>query len=288
MMVRAMMAPRIHWIALLLLAGPSLWAQWPKHASPGVPKLGGGETDLNAPAPKTPEGKPDLTGLWEYTRPPGAPPPAAAAAATTTAGGGLGVSLPGTVSQFWNIGSSFSDGLPFQPWAAELLRQRVATNSKDNPDAHCLPIGLMQLHTHPQPRKIVHTAGVILMVYEANGGLRQIFTDGRALPKNNPQPWWYGYSVGHWEGDTLVVETTGFRDLGWLDVGGSVLTDQAKMIERIRRPSFGRMEIEITVDDPKGYTKPWTVTVHHKILLNEELIEFVCAENEKDAPHLVN
>ena len=180
------------------------------------------------------------------------------------------------------------DGLPFQPWAAELRRQRIASNSQDNPDAHCLPIGLMQLHTHPQPRKIIQTPGLILIIYESNGGLRQIFTDGRAAPKDEPQPWWYGYSAGHWEGDTLVVETTGFRDLGWLDVEGSVLTDQGKMIERFRRTSFGKLEIEITVDDLKGYTKPWTTTVNQKILLDDELIEFICGENEKDAPHLKN
>ena len=144
----------------------------------------------------------------------------------------------------------------------------------------------MQLHTHPEPRKIIQTPGLIVILYEANGGIRQIFTDGRPLPSKDAQPWWYGYSTGKWDGDTLVVETNGFRDDVWLDVEGSPLTESGKMTERFRRVNFGNMEIEITVDDPKAYTKPWTVKVNHRIMLNTELIEFVCQENEKDVPHL--
>ena len=276
-------------ILMLLATSVSLWAQWPKYPTAGVPKLPDGKPNLDAPAPKTADGKTDFSGIWDFQRPPGARPPAPPPPnLANTAGGGLGIPAPGAVNQFWSIGSTMKDGLPFQPWAAELRRQRIASNSQDNPDAHCLPIGLMQFHTHPQPRKIIQTPGLILIIYESNGGLRQIFTDGRAAPKDDPQPWWYGYSAGHWEGDTLVVETTGFRDLGWLDVEGSVLTDQGKMIERFRRTSFGKLEIEITVDDPKGYTKPWTTTVNQKISLDDELIEFICGENEKDAPHLKN
>ena len=163
----------------------------------------------------------------------------------------------------------------------------LSQNNKDNPDAHCLPLGLMQLHTHPEPRKIIQTPGVIVILYEANGGIRQIFADGRPSPRNNPQPWWYGYSTGKWDGDTLVVETTGFRNDGWLDVEGSPLTEAGKMIERFRRVNYGNLEIEITVDDPKAYTKPWTVKVTQRIMLDTDLIEFVCQENEKDTPHLV-
>ena len=107
------------------------------------------------------------------------------------------------------------------------------------------------------------------------------------MPKD-PEPWWYGYSTGHWEGDTLVVQSAGFRDLGWLDVEGSPLTESAKTIERYHRPDFGHLDIEVTIDDPKAYTKPWTVTVHQRIMVDTELIEFVCQENEKDAPHLAN
>jgi hypothetical protein len=111
--------------------------------------------------------------------------------------------------------------------------------------------------------------------------------DGRPLPNNDPQPWWYGYSTGKWDGDTLVVQTSGFRDEGWLDINGNPLTDAAKMTERFRRPNYGSLEIEITVDDPKAYTRPWTVKVDQKIMINTEMIEFICAENEKSSQHFV-
>src|SRR6185312_1142255 len=141
-------------------------------------------------------------------------------------------------ANFANLGNAFQGGLPLKPAAAELLKKRKAENSKDNPDAHCLPLGLMQLHEHPQPRKIIQTPAVTTILYEAQAGVRQIFTDGRPLPPKDVQPWWYGYSVGHWDGDTLVVETTGFRDDVWLDIDGSPLTNAGKMIEKFRRPDF--------------------------------------------------
>jgi hypothetical protein len=161
-----------------------------------------------------------------------------------------------------------------------LKKQRMADNMKDNPDAHCLPMGNMQFHTHPQPRKIIQAPKVLVILYEGNAGIRQIFLDGRPLPDNDPQPWWYGYSTGTWEGDTLVAQTSGFRDGGWLDVAGSPLTAQATMTERFRRPNFGTLEIEVTVNDPKAYTRPWTVNLTQRLLPDEELIEFICAENE--------
>ena len=275
---------------LLILTAAGLWAQWPAYPTPGVPKTADGKPNLAGPAPKTADGKPDLSGVWLYQRPPGTPAPAkpepqAAASPATPATNDI-IPLSVRTSQFWNLGASFKDGLPFQPWAAELHRQRVAENSKDNPDAHCLPLGVMQLHTHGQPRKMVQTPGLIVIIYEANAGLRQIFTDGRPLPQD-PEPWWFGYSVGKWDGDTLVVESTKFRDLGWLDVEGSPLTESGKIIERFRRPDFGHLEIEVTIDDPKAYTKPWTVTVHQRIMLDTDLIEFVCQENDRDETHIV-
>jgi hypothetical protein len=159
---------------------------------------------------------------------------------------------------------------------------------KDNPDAHCLPIGLTQMHLHPQPRKIIQTPKLIVMLYEAQGGVRQIFMDGRPLPNNDPQPWWYGYSIGRWEGDDLVVETTGFRDDVWLDVNGSPLTTTGKMTERMRRTNYGSLQTDITIEDPKAYTKPFTVRVNHRIMLNTDLIEFICHENEKSSQYYDN
>jgi hypothetical protein len=282
--------------ALILMAATpaALFPQWAPYPTPGVPRTPDGKPNLSAPTPKTSDGKPDLTGIWENARPIGRTPPPTAPNAKAPAGdgdffGGLKTNDDFLAvvkrSPFWNLGASFEDGLPFQPWAAELHRQRVADNSKDNPDAHCLPMGMMQFHNHGQPRKMIQTPQVIVILYEANAGVRQIFTDGRSLPKD-ADPWWYGYSTGHWEGDTLVVQSAGFRDLGWLDVEGSPLTDTAQVTERYRRPDFGHLEIEVTINDPKAYTKPWTVSVHQRIMVDTELIEFICQENEKDAPHL--
>jgi hypothetical protein len=165
----------------------------------------------------------------------------------------------------------------------------MADNSKDNPDVWCLPIGLMQYHNHPQPRQIVHTKNLMLITYESNYGLRNIYLDGRPAPNNDPTPWWFGYSRGWWEGDTLVVETTNFlgdERAGWLDVNGSPYTDALKMTERFRRPNFGTLQIDVTIDDPKAYTKPFTVRVNHRIMVDTEMIEFICNENEKSTLHI--
>lgn len=256
-------------------------AQWPDYPTPGVPRTVAGEVDMTAPAPRTPEGKPDLTGIWRNSLPQLDPDRFPAPIRTPST-----AKIPTGLEQFGDISSGLEGGLPLQPWAAALKKERMANFSKDNPDAHCLPMGNMQFHLHPQPRKMIQTPGLLLILYEGNAGIRQIFLDGRPLAQN-PQPWWYGYSTGRWEGDTLVVETAGFRDGGWLDINGSPLTDQGRMTERFRRPDFGHLEIEITVDDPKAYTKPWTVTVRQSITVDEEMIEFICAENEKDATHYV-
>ena len=260
-------------------------AQWAPFLTPDAPKTADGKPNLEATAPRTPDGKPDLSGVWENRfnfgssgRGQGgtAPPPP-----TVPADG----SPP--VATFFNVGAGIPGGLPFQPWAKELIDKRRADNDKDNPDAHCLPMGLLQFHEHIQPRKIVQARDVIVIIYEANYGLRQIFTDGRPLPKNDPQPWWYGYSVGHWEGDEMVVETTGLRDGGWLDIWGSPLTDQARITERYRRPNYGSLQIDVTIDDPKAYTKPFTVRFNQRLMPDGELIEFVCNENEQSSKHLV-
>ena len=169
----------------------------------------------------------------------------------------------------------------------QVRKERKGNNNKDNPDAHCLPLGLMQLHTHPQPRKIIQMPNLIVILYEAQAGVRQVFMDGRPLPGPDAEPWWYGYSIGHWDGDTLVVETNGFRDDVWLDVEGSPLTNTGKMTERFRRVNYGHLEMDITVEDPKAYTHPWTVKIKQRLLVDTDLIEFICNENEKSDAHLV-
>jgi hypothetical protein len=269
----------------------ALSAQWPDYPSPGVPKAPDGKPKLDAPAPRTADGHPDLSGVWENRRgnigraPRGGPPPPEGAPPPPPPPTPPSDGPP--AATFFNIGAGFPGGkLPLKPEAAEVLKKRVGDNSKDNPDAHCLPMGFMQLHEHPQPRKIIQTPAVTLIIYEANSGLRQIFTDGRPLPSKDAEPWWYGYSIGHWEGDTLVVETNGFRDDIWLDVNGSPLTNAGKVTEKFRRPTYGKLDIEVTVDDPSQYTKPFTVAVHQQIMLNTDLIEFICSENEKSDAHL--
>jgi hypothetical protein len=256
-------------LALAAAFARPLPAQWPAFPDSGVPRTADGTIDLNAPTPRRADGRPDLSGIWNYAgvlgfrdRPPDPP--------------------PGTPPQatFWNIEAGIKEGLPFRPWAAELRRQRMATNSKDNPDAACLPLGHMQLHTHSQPRKMIHTSDLIVILYEANADVRQIFLDGRPAPPIDAQPWWAGYSRGWWEDDTLVVETTRFRDLGWLDVNGAPLTADGRIVERFRRPTVGTLEIDVTIDDPKAYTRPWTVRVNQRLLPDTELIEFVCLENQ--------
>ena len=268
-------------VAIVAAIAPSLWAQWPPYPTAGVPKTPDGKSDLTAPAPRTSDGKPDLSGLW--LRGDGQLGPAGGGTLRAPA---PSFSIGPPVTTFRDVGANFKEGLPLQPWAADLVKARRAENSKDNPDAHCLPMGLMQFHNHGQPRKIVQTPGLVIIMYEANYGLRQILMDGRTLPNKDAQPWWYGYSTGKWDGDTLVVETSGFRDSGWLDIIGNPLTDAAKLTERFRRPNYGTLEIDITIDDPKAYTKPWTVRVNQRIMLDGEMIEFICLENQQFESYL--
>jgi len=280
-----------------------LLAQWP--ALPG-------DTDLIAPAPRSPDGRPDFSGVWSGGGPGGGKGKdfkdkafkdkgfkendkgKLKAKGPTDGAKGKGKGpLPGpdgiAPGGFLNMGASMPGGLlPYQDAALALRNQRLSRNSADHPDAHCLPLHPIQLWFHPQPRKLIQAAREIVMLAEANDGRREIFTDGRALP--NPaevQPWWYGYSVGKWDGDTLVVESSGFLDDAWIDEQGSPLSNQARVVERVRRPNFGTLEVEITVTDPQTYTRPWTVTSTQRLLPNEELIEFVCAENNTSVQHLV-
>ena len=282
---------RLAGVVVLASISIPLSAQWPTYVNPGMPKLPDGRPNLAAPAPRTADGKPDFSGIWLNGRggqaARGQAPGAAGAPAAGGRGAGTGAAAVSfsegpPVATFRDVGANFKDGLPLKPLAADIIKERRAGNQKDNPDALCLPMGFMQFHTHGQPRKVVQTPGLIVIMFEPNYGLRQIFTDGRPLPTNDALPWWYGYSVGKWEGDTLVVETVGLRDGGWLDIWGTPFGETTKVTERFRRPTYGTLEIDVTVDDAKFYTKPWTVRLNQRLMADGgELIEFVCNENQK-------
>ena len=264
-------------VLMLLAAGSlvsSLSGQWLNYPTPGVPRTSDGKPNLSAACPRTTDGKPDLSGVWEpvYNRP-GAPPPPFEGCAPVS-------------REFLNIGASLKEGLPYQPWAAELVKKRRPEERAHDPITNCLPAGLVRLHTYALLKRVIQIPGLVLILNELDASYRQIFTDGRSLPVD-PNPTWNGYSVGRWEGDTLVVQSSGFRDGMWADAGGSPLTDAAKISERFRRLDFGHLEIEITVDDPKAYTKPWTVKLDQAIKLDTNLIDAFCHENEKDVQHLV-
>ena len=292
------MKNRIASVVLLIACSMTLLAQWPKYANPGVPRDAQGRVQMDARTPQTANGKPDLSGNWVRGDRDPLPQELAGVVARGTGDTGAVVVEPRPapfppdpnappLATFFDLGANIPGGLPFTPWAADLKKGRMATNNKDNPDANCLPMGITQFHMQPQPRKIVQTANLILILYEANYGLRYIYTDGRKLPpQGDPLSWWYGYSVGHWEGDTLVVETNNLRGAetgandGWLDVRGSPYSEQAHFTERFRRPTFGKLEIDVKVEDPKSYTKPFTVRINQRFV-DEEPIEFVCNENQQ-------
>jgi hypothetical protein len=242
---------------VLLLLTP-LAAQWTKIPS-NVPKGKDGKPNLTAPAPKLPDGKPDFSGIWQ------APGP----------------------KYLRNINGDMKvEEVPFTPWGKALYDQRKdGSQAKYESDANCLPQGVPKINATPVPLKFVQTPGYVVILYEAFNLWRQVFLDGRELIKD-PNPTWLGYSVGRYQGDALVVETTGFNAKTWLDQAGMPLSETTKITERFRRPDFGHMEIQVTIEDPKAYTKPWTVTEPLNLLLDTELLEFICGENEKDQVHM--
>jgi len=268
------MARPLACVAALLLPA-TLLAQWPAVRATSAPRTKNGQIDMLAPAPRTAAGKPDFSGIWDKGLLLGEVPPPGRFA-------GIAPS-----QAFRDLTAAVSGELPLLAWAAQLKATRFAQNSKDHPDAHCLPLHPIQLHTHPQPRKIVQTPDLLLLMYEANDGRREIFMDGRTLPTGDVQPWWYGYSIGRWEGDTLVVESTGFRDQSWIDEHGTPATDRLRLTERLRRPDFGTLEIQISVEDPRTFSRPFTFTLQQRLMPETDLIEFVCGENNLSASRLV-
>jgi hypothetical protein len=230
-------------------------AQWLNYPTPGIPRLPDGKPNLAAPAPKTADGKPDLSGIWRGASP---------------------------LHRF-NIAQDLKPE-DIQPWAEALFLERVRDSRKDSPLAKCLPVSL-PFHNFFNLTRIVQTPALIVMLYESpNSPHRTIFTDGRDLPKD-PNPAWLGYSVGRWEGDTLVITSSGFNDSGWLDSAGHPQTEALRITERLRRRDFGHMDFEITIDDPKVFTKPFTVKAERLLAPDTDLLEDVC-DNERDRGRL--
>jgi len=248
----------LHAVVVLVMFGTAspLQAQWLKHPTPGIPRTADGAPDVSAPAPRTADGKPDLSGVW---------------------GTDAGPSL------FYIPGDLKPDEI--KPWVGELVKQRGETFQRDDQQVRCLPEGPRFNHFVALPKKIVQTPTLILVLSE-DLTYRQIFLDGRALPKD-PSPSFMGYSVGRWEGDTLVVESTGYKDATWLDFAGHPHSEALRLTERYRRLSFGHMEIEETFEDPEIYSRPLTAKVKATLVPDTDLLEYVCAENEKDVPRLV-
>jgi len=258
---------------IAVIGAPAGFGQWLHHPTAGVPKKADGSPNLTAPAPRLPDGKPDFSGIWHTAR---------RIPCTPELGRFIqcGVEIGGSPLAL-NLGQDLPGGaLPYQPWAAEIVKQRKADNSLDDPHVRCLPDSPPRPWLMPHLTKAVHTPKLLVLLYEVNAMYRQIFIDGRSLPQD-PNPGWNGYSTAKWEGDTLVVQTAGFRDDLWIDMSGSFMSEAAKLTERIRRPNYGTLELEITVDDPKVYTRPWTVKLTQGIELDTELIDEFCLENEK-------
>jgi hypothetical protein len=247
------MKPRVAIFALL--AGVPVAAQWIDYKAPGIPRLPDGKPDLTGPAPRTADGKPDLSGIWR--------------------GGG---------GRFdYDVAQSLKPG-DIQPWAESLWLQRVSEFRKDSPLARCLPVSV-SFHNSRDLARVVQTPSLIVILYESpNSPHRTIFMDGRELPKD-PSPTWLGYSVGRWEGDTLVVESAGFNDKGWLDVGGHPNSEALHITERYRRRDFGHMDLEMTLTDPKVFAKPVILKMQKVLSPDTEILEDVC-ENERDRGHL--
>jgi hypothetical protein len=237
-------------VVCVLAAAPA--AQWFNHPTAGIPRNPDGKANLSAPAPMQADGKPDLSGLWQ---------PADI--------------LIGDIAKNLKPGS-----VPFQPWAEKIYKERRANDSRDDPTAACVVGGVPRSDLVPYPFKVLHVPNMLVILYEAVHSYRQIFSDGRPFPQDM-NPSWFGYSVGKWEGDTFVVETRGFNDRGWLDNFGKPATDALKVTERFRRKDFGHMEIGITIDDTKAYTRTWDVTLPLIYRPDTELLEYMCTENNK-------
>ena len=248
-------------ITILILICAPLHAQWAKVPAPKIPRGPDGKPNLSAPAPRLADGHPDLSGIWE----------------------------PNGNKYVLNVAADLKPSdVPYQPWAKAVVDKRAdGSQSKEEPTANCLPQGVPRIGAAPPPWKLIQTPNAVVIIYEAANLWRQIFLDGRELG-DDFVPTWLGYSTGKWEGDTLVVDSKGFNGKAWMDQAGKPTSDALHVTERFRRKDFGHMDLQMTIDDPKVYTKPWTVTEPVHLLTDTDLMENVCNENNVDVHHLGN
>ena len=276
-----MLKPQFKTLALIFAGAVLLRAQWLHYPTPGTPRLANGQPNLSAKMPRASNGKPDFSGVWETE-------PAPAGENERLFGASLGtLAVPGDDGRIFskyalNILADFKPNeSPLRPEAAELFRKRY-----ESPPQICLPLGLPRADLFNfAPFKVIQTPGLIAVLYETDNTYRQIYTDGRKLP-DDPQPSWLGYSVGKWEGDTLVVDAAGFNDQSRLDVTGHRHSNDLRIQERFRRRDFGHLDLSVTVDDPKTFTRPFTIKVTELLIPDSDVLESVCNENEKDRTHL--
>jgi len=245
---------------VVIAGGVAVSAQWDPWPMKNVPRLPDGKVDLKAPARRMADGHPDLQGFW----------------------------MPVPLTKFLlNLAADMKPGeIPLTPWGRALYQERIDNNGKDHPGVRCLPSGIPEKDTIPDGLKIVQTPDLVVFLHDSRTIFRQIFTDGRPLPKN-AQPTWQGYSVGKWDGDTLVVDTIGQNGRTWLDMRGLPGTEDLHVIERFHRPTIGSMQIKVTIEDPKAYTRPWDVNMAWTLVPDTDVIESICEENSKDLAHMV-
>jgi hypothetical protein len=278
----------------LALALP-LSAQWVRYPTAGLPRKADGTVNMTAPAPRLTDGKPDLSGVWTTGDPnirrvntlssPKDAPSARQSESASESQASVTSEVYAGSRQMANIGVDLPGGLPYQPWQIPIVKERTNNLAKDDPHIRCLPDNFIRAYGMPHLLKFVHTPNLLVMLNEMNAGYRQVFTDARPLP-SDPNPTWQGYSSGKWNGDTLVIDTIGLRNDTWIDWNGSVVTEAAKIREEIRRPDFGHLEIRVTVDDPKAYTRPWSVNLKQRIVADTDLIDEICLENEQSLQHM--
>ncbi len=267
---------RCHFLigALILGACVSAHAQWLNQPMAGAPRTPDGKVNMTGPVPRV-NGKPDLSGLWQVEAEPRGP-------------GLFGLGESPNSKYFRDILSDFKPGEePLTEAGRELFNRHVQAGAFANPSLNCLPDGVPHADLLPEPFKIIQTPGVIVMLYEVETIFRQVFTDGRKQLVD-PAPTWLGYSVGKWDGDTLVVDTRGFNDRSWLDARGHGHSEEMRVEERFRRRDFGHLDLTITIEDPKIFTRPFTFSVTERLLPDTDVFEHICAEAEKDAARIAN